>query len=174
MHSRLLREYERLEKVQEQIRDLEKQRQEEVMLANAAMDKVKQLVLLKGIGMTSAWLFVREFFGWRQFRNRREVASLAGLVPLPYESGESIRHDQGISKAGNRRLRTMIIEIAWTWLRFQPQSRLSLWFQDRYGPGSRRSRRVGIVALACKLLVELWRYLETGAIPEGAVLKSCV
>ncbi|MFL6290172.1 MAG: IS110 family transposase [Thermoanaerobaculia bacterium] len=174
MRGRLLREYERLEKVQEQIRDLEKQRQEEVTSANAAMDKVKQLVLLKGIAMTSSWLFVREFFGWRQFRNRREVASLAGLAPLPYESGESIRHDQGISKAGNRRLRTMIIEIAWTWLRFQPQSRLSLWFQDRYGPGSRRSRRVGIVALARKLLVELWRYLETGAIPEGAVLKSCV
>lgn len=174
LHGRLLREYARLEKVQDQIRDLEKQRQEELASSNASTEKVRQLVLLKGIGMTSAWLFVREFFGWRQFRNRREVASLAGLVPMPYESGESIHKDQGISKAGNRRLRTMVIEIAWMWLRFQPQSRLSLWYQERYGPGSRRSRRVGIVALARKLLVELWRYLETGVLPEGAVLKSCV
>jgi transposase len=176
LHGRLVREYERLEKLQEQIRELEKQRQEQVMAESpsAAMEQVKQLVLLKGIGMTSAWLFVREFFGWRKFRNRREVASLAGLVPLPYQSGESIHQDQGISKAGNRRLRTMIIEIAWMWLRFQPRSRLSLWFEERYGPGSKRSRRVGIVGLARKLLIELWRYLETGAIPEGAVLKSCV
>lgn len=176
LFGRLLREYERLEKTQEQIRELEKQRQEQVTAESPspAIEQVRQLALLKSIGLTSAWLFVREFFGWRKFRNRREVASLAGLAPLPYQSGESIRQDQGISKAGNRRLRTMIIEIAWTWLRFQPRSRLSLWFQERYGPGSKRSRRVGIVALARKLLVELWRYLETGVIPEGAALKSAI
>lgn len=96
---------------------------------------------------------------------------MAGLTPQPYQSGESLNREQGINKAGNSRIRSMIVEIAWGWLRFQPQSRLSLWFHERYGPGSRRSRRVGIVALARKLLVELWRYLETGAIPEGAVLK---
>lgn len=172
LKGRLEREFKRLELVQEQIRLLEKQRQEEVATQDSkAMEMVKQLVLLKGIAMTSAWVFVREFFGWRQFRNRRELASLAGLAPLPYQSGESLNREQGISKAGNRRIRTMIVEIAWAWLRFQPQSRLSLWFHERYGPGSRRSRKVGIVALARKLLVELWRYLETGAIPEGAVLK---
>lgn len=172
LRGRLEREFKRLELVQEQIRLLEKQRQEEVATQDCrALQMVKQLVLLKGIAMTSAWVFVREFFGWRQFRNRRELASLAGLAPLPYQSGESLDREQGISKAGNRRIRTMIVEIAWAWLRFQPQSRLSLWFQERYGPGSRRSRRVGIVALARKLLVELWRYLESGAIPEGAVLK---
>ena len=172
LKGRLEREFKRLELVEEQIRLLEKQRQEEVATQDSkAMEMVKQLVLLKGIAMTSAWVFVREFFGWRQFRNRRELASLAGLAPLPYQSGESLNREQGISKAGNGRIRTMIVEIAWAWLRFQPQSRLSLWFHERYGPGSRRSRRVGIVALARKLLVELWRYLETGAIPEGAVLK---
>ena len=172
LKGRLQREFKRLELVQEQIRLLEKQRQEEVATQDSkAMEMVKQLVLLKGIAMTSAWVFVREFFGWRQFRNRRELASLAGLAPLPYQSGESLNREQGISKAGNGRIRTMIVEIAWSWLRFQPQSRLSLWFHERYGPGSRRSRRVGIVALARKLLVALWRYLETGAIPEGAVLK---
>jgi hypothetical protein len=106
-----------------------------------------------------------------QFRNRREVGSLAGLTPMPYQSGESVNREQGISKAGNRRVRTMAIEIAWGWLRFQPQSQLSLWFQERYGPGNRRSRRVGIVALARKLLIALWRYLEQGVIPDGAILK---
>lgn len=172
LKGRLEREFKRLELVQEQIRLLEKQRQEEVAMQDSrAMEMVKQLVLLKGIALTSAWVFVREFFGWRQFRNRRELASLAGLAPLPYQSGESLNREQGISKAGNGRIRTMIVEIAWAWLRFQPQSGLSLWFHERYGPGSRRSRRVGIVALARKLLVGLWRYLETGAIPEGAVLK---
>ena len=113
-----------------------------------------------------------EFFGWRQFRNRREVGSLAGLTPMPYQSGESVNREQGISKAGNRRIRTMAIEIAWAWLRFQPQSQLSVWFQERYGPGNRRSRRVGIVALARKLLIALWRYLDQGVIPDGAVLKT--
>ncbi len=137
-----------------------------------AMRLIQQLVLLRAIGTTSAWVFVQEFFGWRQFRNRREIGALAGLAPMPYRSGESVNHEQGISKSGNVRLRTMAIEIAWAWLRYQPQSQLSLWFQERYGPGTRRSRRVGIVAVARKLLVALWRYLETGALPEGAVLKS--
>ena len=136
------------------------------------LEQERPLTELKGIGLTSSWLFVREFFGWRDFGNRREVASLAGLVPMPYQSGERVDREQGISKAGNPRLRRMIVEIAWCWLRFQPQSQLSLWFQQRYGPGSRRSRRVGIVALARKLLVALWRYLQTGILPEGAVLKS--
>jgi transposase len=118
------------------------------------------------------WSTGPRIFGWRQFRNRREVASLAGLVPMPYQSGLSVKREQGISKAGNWRVRCMAIEIAWAWLRLQPHSRLSLWFQERYGPGSRRSRRVGIVALARKLLIALWRYLDGGVIPEGAVLKT--
>jgi transposase len=169
---RLEREWERLELVEKQLRDLKKQREEAVAsAADPSLKQIQLLMQLKGIGVTSAWLFVREFFGWRQFRNRREVGSLAGLVPMPYQSGSSDR-DQGISKAGNVRLRTMVIEIAWSWLRYQPQSQLSLWFRERYGPGSSRSRRAGIVALGRKLLVSLWRFLETGVVPEGAVLKT--
>ncbi|MFL6291538.1 MAG: IS110 family transposase [Thermoanaerobaculia bacterium] len=171
LQERLQREWERLELVEEQIRELKRQREEAVVAASdESLKQIQKLATLKGIGLTSAWLFVREFFGWRQFRNRREVAALAGLVPMPFQSG-STAHEQGISKAGNVRLRTMAIEIAWSWLRYQPTSQLSLWFRERYGPGSSRSRRVGIVALARKLLVSLWRFLETGVVPEGAILK---
>src|SRR5574341_713341 len=111
-----------------------------------------------------------EFFGWREFHNRREVGGLAGLVATPFESGDQ-SHDQGISKAGNTPVRAMAIEIAWSWLRYQPQSALSCWFQARFGHGSKRLRKIGIVALARKLLIALWRYLETGEIPVGAQLK---
>ena len=166
---RLRREGARLALLESQIAELERFRRKAEV---AATEKVQRLQELKGIGDNSGWLFVVEFFGWRQFRNRREVASLAGLTPMPYQSGDTVDVEQGISKAGNRRIRTMSIEIAWAWLRFQPQSRLSLWFQERYGPGNRRSRRVGIVALARKLLVALWRYLDYGVIPDGAVLKT--
>lgn len=174
LKERLQREYERLTKVQEQIQDLEKYRKQAVAerTTQPDLELIQRLSSLKGIGLTSAWVFVQEFFGWRQFRNRRQVAALAGLVPVPYQSGESLDREQGISKAGNRRVRSLAVEIAWSWLRWQPQSRLSLWFRERYGPGSRRSRRVGIVALARKLLVELWRYLQTGVVPEGAMLKT--
>jgi transposase len=171
LRERLKREWKRLELVESQIRELKTQKEEAVVAAsNPSLQKIQELAKLKGIGLTSAWVFVCEFFGWRKFRNRREVGSLAGLAPMPYKSGSSDR-EQGISKAGNARLRTMAIEIAWSWLRWQPESQLSLWFRERYGPGSRRSRRVGIVALARKLLVALWRFLEFGVVPEGAILK---
>lgn len=173
MKSRLKREWERLCLVEAQLRELRSLREKKVSEGESvAMRMIQQLVLLRAIGQISAWVFVQEFFGWRQFRNRRQIGALAGLVPLPWRSGESLNRDQGISKEGISRLRTMAIEIAWSWLRYQPQSRLSLWFQERYGPGTRRSRRVGIVALARKLLIALWHYLETGVIPDGAVLKA--
>lgn len=126
---------------------------------------------LRGLGINSSWLYVMEFFGWRRFRNRKQVGSLAGLTPMPYQSGGT-RREQGISKAGNRLVRAVTVEIAWGWLRFQPTSKLSRWYQERFGHGGRRARKIGIVALARKLLVELWKYLETGVIPEGAVLKA--
>ena len=94
----------------------------------------------------------------------------AGLTPTPYDSGNSTR-EQGISKAGNKRIRKMMVELAWLWLRYQPDSQLSQWFEERFGRGGKRMRRIGIVALARKLLVALWRYLEHGIIPQGAVLK---
>jgi transposase len=172
LRERLKREWERLELVESQIRELKRQKEEAVAAPSSPyLQQIQELAKLKGIGLTSAWVFVCEFFGWCKFRNRREVGALAGLVPMPYQSGSS-NHEQGISKAGNSRLRTMSIEIAWSWLRWQPESQLSLWFRERYGPGSRRSRRVGIVALARKLLVALWRFLEFGVVPEGAILKT--
>jgi len=173
MKLRLQREWQRLCLVETQLRELKSLREKKVSEGESvAMRMIQQLVLLRAIGKISAWVFVQEFFGWRQFRNRRQIGALAGLVPLPYRSGETLNRDQGIGHEGNARLRTMSIEIAWSWLRYQPQSGLSLWFKERYGPGTRRSRRVGIVALARKLLIALWHYLETGVIPDGAVLKA--
>lgn len=173
LRARLEREKERLELLESQIQALEQQRRERVAApAGRALEQVHQLLLLRAIGMNSAWLFVMEFFAWRQFRNRRQVGGLSGLSPTPYSSGDKLQHEQGIDKAGNVRVRTMAIEIAWGWLRWQPQSELSRWYRERFGKGNSRSRRVGIVALARKLLVALWRYLETGVIPAGAELKA--
>lgn len=173
LKQRLQREYERLLVLQQQIKDLERRRREALRQATLPQDhqKVQKLLRLRAIGDNSSWLLVCEVFGWRQFKNRRELGGASGLAPLPYQSGGT-DHDQGISKAGNRRVRAMLIEIAWAWLRFQPQSRLSLWFQQRYGPGTGRSRRVGIVAVARRLLIDLWRYVHHDIVPDGAVLKS--
>lgn len=173
LRSRFEREWERLELLEKQVADLERQRRDRISQGKGSVAQVAQcLCRLKSIGLNSAWLFSGEFFAWRQFRNRRQVGSLAGLAPTPYQSGDRLHREQGISRAGNERVRSMAIEIAWAWLRFQPQSQLSLWFQERFARGGSRSRRIGIVALARKLLVALWRYLETGEIPAGAALKS--
>ena len=134
------------------------------------MAQVAQLLRLPGIGPVSSWTFVMEFFGWRRFQNRREVAALAGLTPTPYDSGNRLR-EQGISKAGNHRVRSLAIEVAWAWLRFQPGSKLSRWFIERFAGGGSRMRRIGIVALARRLLIDLWRFLEYGVVPEGAQVK---
>lgn len=172
LQQRLLREMERLILLNQQIQALEKQRRQMVRESSElAPQQVKQLLRLRSIGDNSAWLMVREFFGWRQFRNGREVGGLAGLTPMPHQSGDLDR-EQGISKAGNRRVRCMLIEIAWAWIRLQPRSRLTLWFEQRYGPGNGRSRRVGIVAVARRLLIALWHYLKDGVIPDGAELKA--
>jgi transposase len=171
LRARLDQERERLELLNRQIEALEATRRERIRTGkHEAVEKVQQLLLLQGVGSNSAWLYVMEFFAWRQFRNRREVGALAGLTPTPYQSGDSHR-EQGIAKAGNRHVRAMAIEIAWGWLRFQPDSALTHWYQERFGHGSSRLRRIGIVALARKLLIALWRFLETGVVPEGAQLK---
>jgi len=172
LQARLVREYQRLEAVQEQIRELEKERKTLLETSRTkSVEKAKLMAQLCGIGPTSSWVFVMEFFGWRRFANRREVAAAAGLTPTPHQSGDTST-DQGISKAGNPRVRTMMIEIAWSWLRYQPDSKLSKWFWERFGKGSARQRRVGIVALARRLLIDLWRLLEFGVVPEGARLKT--
>jgi transposase len=138
---------------------------------NPVLDKVRQLYTLKAVGINTAWAYGTEFFGWRDFRNGKQVGSMAGLTPTPFSSGKGDR-EQGIGKDGSRWIRGAAIEFAWGWLRFQPQSELSQWYQRRFGHGSTRLRKLGIVALARKLLIALWRFLETGVIPEGALLKT--
>jgi transposase len=164
------REEARLRAVDEQVRALEAEQARRLeAAATSCHQQVAHLMRLRGIGLTSAWVFVMEYFGWRQFHNRKEVAALAGLTPMPYASGDSFR-DQGISKAGNRRIRSLMIQIAWGWLRYQPHSALSVWFNTRFALGGKRMRRIGIVALARRLLIVLWRYVQRGTIPEGASL----
>lgn len=172
LQRRLVREHQRWQFVQQQIKDLENERARRIRTAaEPANDQVRRLLGLKGIGRNSAWLFVMEFFAWREIRNRQQLGALAGLTPTPYQSGAQ-RREQGISKAGNRRLRAMAVEIAWCWLHWQPHSALSQWYQQRFGGGNSRRRRIGVVALARKLLVALWRYLETGEVPAGAELAD--
>jgi len=170
LKAELEREAQRLVLVERQIEELEAKRRERLSSPRTEAERrIVHLMRLGAIGPASAWLLVMEFFAWREFRNRRELAALAGLVGTPYNSGDSER-DQGISKAGNRRVRAMLVEIAWLWLRFQPSSALSQWYQTRFAGAGARMRRIGIVALARRLLIALWRYLEEGVIPEGARL----
>jgi transposase len=172
MQQRLLREFERLQVANRQARQLEEQRAKEVRVQDSpATRQVSKLLGLKGIGIRSSWLYVHEFFAWRTFKNRKQVGALAGLTPTPYASGQ-MDHEQGISKAGNRRMRWMAVEIAWGWLHFQPDSALTRWYYARFGRGSSRQRRIGIVALARKLLVLLWKYLKTNIPPEGAEMTD--
>lgn len=174
LRARLAREWERVAFYTELIERLEAERRELFRHSpDPAVEKARQMNLLRGIGMNSAWLYAMELFGWRELRNRREVGAIVGLAPTPHESGQQER-ERGMSKAGNRHVRAMAIEIAWGWLRFQPNSELSKWYQRRFGSGSKRVRKIGIVALARKLMIELWRFLETGVLPAGAELKSDV
>lgn len=154
------------------IRELE-QRRRELMRAKAsgAVEKTWRLFQLRGVGIESAWSYGTEFFGWRRFRNGKQVGSLAGLTPMPFDSGTQ-RRERGIGKDGSRWVRAVAIEQAWAWLRFQPTSALSQWYQQRFGHGSKRLRKIGIVALARKLLIALWHWVEHGVLPEGATLKT--
>jgi transposase len=173
LHRRLLREFERMQVVNRQIRQLERERARRIRRneKEPAVAQVRTLLRLKGIGVNSSWLYVREVFGWRGIKNRRQIGAIVGLTGSPYRSG-SLDHEQGISKAGNRRMRAMAIEIAWGWLFHQPQSDLSRWYERRFAHGGKRLRRIGIVALARKLLVALWKYLETGVPPGAAELTD--
>jgi transposase len=172
LKSRIKLEHGRLRMVEEQIYTLGKEREKRVAAADTeAMKQVEQLMTLVGIGMNSSWKFVMEFFAWREFKNGKQIGALSGLTPTPYDSGASQR-EQGISKAGNERVRTLAVEMAWVWLRFQPQSKLSRWYTQRFAEGGKRMRRIGIVAMARRLLIDLWRYLEQGLVPEGARLVN--
>ena len=171
LRQEIVREHERLRLVHKQIGELEADSRAELRAAapGSAEAKIRQLVDLKGIGPVGGQGLVNEVF-YRAFDNRRQVGSYFGLTGTPYDSGEG-RREQGISKAGNRRARKLAIELAWLWLRYQPDSELSRWFAARVGDLKGRIRRIAIVALARKLMVALWRYLTTGLVPAGVVLR---
>lgn len=170
LKSELQREYQRYQQVDEQVKELESLQKERIKTTNGkAAKQIEQMMLLKGVGWQSSWILSTEFFSWREFKNSKQVGACSGLTPTPHDSGDSTR-EQGISKAGNKCVRKLMIELAWLWLRYQPDSKLSIWFNTRFGSGGKRMRRIGIVALARKLLVSLWRYVEHAVIPEGAIL----
>jgi transposase len=136
-----------------------------------ALAMVRALLRLRGIGEMSAWLLTMELFSWRRFRNRREVAGLLGLGGTLDASGDR-RRERGIGKGGSALLRGLATELAWGWLRYQPTSALSQWYRTRFAAGGSRQRRLGIVALARRLMIALWRYVETGLVPTGATMKA--
>ena len=165
----ITREIERLALVQEQLVEIEHERDQAPTPCAATERKRHDLLRLNGIGPTISAILAREVY-YRRFANRRQVASYIGLAPSPYDSGDG-RRSQGISKAGNSLARYSLIQAAWLWLRHQPNSALTQWFRHRTEGQSKRVRCIMIVALARKLAIALWRYVETGLIPEGAVVK---
>jgi transposase len=169
VQARLARADARAEGLARQIADLDAQ-QRAAVTAAVPGTPLHQLVQLKGVATTSASVLLEEGLVWRAFRNRRQIGGLLGFAPTPYNSGESTR-EQGISRAGNHRLQTISIQLAWNWVRWQPQSALTQWYQARFGTGH-RARRIGIVAVARKLLIALWRYVTTGVVPTGAIVKG--
>jgi transposase len=168
----LSRQFERLELLTSQIKALEGERAEVIAHEGKIPNgrKITSLTQLRGVGEGGATTLVTEVFH-RQFRNRRHLASYLGLAPSHYASGE-VSRDQGISKAGNKPARVMMVELAWCWLRYQPQSHLAQWYRRRFAERAGRSRKVGVIALARKLAIALWRFLEHGLVPEGAKLKT--
>lgn len=171
--ARLERDIERLALLETPLRVIEKHLAEQVQQQQTRRiaGVAKALMQLSGIGLSGAWVLASEIYGWREFRHRREVGAALGLTPTPYSSGADQR-EQGISKAGNRRARRLWVEWSWLWLRDQPASALSQGFLRRFSGGGKRLRRIGIVALARRLGVALWRYAAQGVVPEGAVLKG--
>jgi transposase len=174
LKAEIARELQRLELILGMLKGIEAERDAiasaENMSGHTNAKKIQDLVKLKAIGPEIATVLSGEVF-YRPFNNRHQVASYVGLTPSHFQSGPKCR-DQGISKAGNPKARTSMIELAWLWLRHQPDSPLSVWFRERVGTLKGRIRRITIVAVARKLLIALWRYLETGVVPTGAVLKS--
>jgi transposase len=168
--ARLEREWARLGAVTAAVAALEAARRAAIAQDDATGACSRQLHQLRAIGPTIAWTLASEVFGWRQFRNRREVGALLGLMPTPYQSGTE-RRELGIAKSGNPHLRALAVELAWLWLRYQPGSALSQWYAARYARGGPRLRRIGIVALARKLMIALWRYVAFAEVPAGARLK---
>jgi transposase len=169
LRDHVLGDFALLQSTRQQIRQAEARQRQAVRQEDESTKQVRSLISLHGVGLSSAWVLSKEFFGWRDFRNRGEVGALAGLAPTPHQSG-SMKHDRGISRAGNRWVRGMIVELAWCWLRHQPDTELSRWYERRFAHTGPRRRKAGIVAVARKLLGVLWTYLKTGVPPAGAVM----
>ena len=169
VQARLARAEVRRHALEAQIAELDAAQQAAVVVAEPT-SAVRQLVQLKGVATTSASVLLAEGLEWRAFRNRRQIGGILGFAPTPYDSGESTR-EQGISRAGNARLQAVSIQLAWNWVRWQPTSALTQWYQANFGKG-KRARRIGIVAVARKLVIALWRYVTRGVVPEGAVVKT--
>jgi transposase len=168
VQARLARAEVRLQALAAQIAELDAQQHAAVTTAPPT-SALRQLVQLKGVATTSASVLLDEGLVWRAFRNRRQIGGVLGFAPTPYDSGETAR-EQGISRAGNARLQAMSIQLAWNWVRWQPHSALTQWYRANFGRG-KRARRIGIVAVARKLVIALWRYVTSGVVPAGAILK---
>ena len=175
--ARLEREWMRVEAVRTALRALTTTRHRRVTTPTplaadtAAVHLTRRLAALGAVGETTAWLLATEMVSWREFRNRRQVGGFVGLTGTPDQSGDRMR-EQGLTRNGSVELRARVIELAWGWLRYQPASALSQWYRQRYGGGNARLRRIGIVAVARRLLIALWRYAMGGPPPAGAHLKD--
>ena len=168
VQARLARAAARLAVLEAQVAELEDQQRAAVTTA-APASALRQLVQLKGVATTGASVLLDEGLVWRAFRNRRQIGGLLGFAPTPYDSGASAR-EQGISRAGNNRLQAISIQLAWNWVHWQPHSARTQWYRAHFGTGT-RARKIGIVAVARKLVIALWRYVTTGVVPAGAILK---
>lgn len=174
LRERLLREWAHLQIIEARVAALETARAERIAHGTDRVAEVaRRLLTMRGVGEASAATFSAELFGTRTFTNRREVGALTGLVPVPFRSDQCVQ-DQGISKAGRGSLRGLAIQIAWCWVRWQPDSALTHWFEQRFARAGKRARRIGIVALARKRMIALWRYVEQGVVPEGARLTPTI
>lgn len=169
VQARLARADARLLLIAEQLETLETV-QQTARAAAAPSSALARLVQVKGVATTAASVLIDEGLIWRAFRNRREIGSVLGFTPTPYQSGERSQ-EQGISRAGNRRLQAISVQLAWQWVRWQPASPITQWFVRRYAGGGKRLRRIGIVAVARRVVITLWRYATTGVLPNGVIVK---
>jgi len=170
LRMRLEREYERLSVIESQLELLAEQRREALRRSeDERIVKVRKLIQLRGVGEIGAWNTVMEIFAWRVFANRGQVGSFVGLTGTPSDSGD-VEREQGIDKAGNPQVRALLIEMAWSWVQWQPDSEITQWFNRKFGAAGKRHRRIGIVGVARKLVIAFWRYLEQDVKPKGAII----
>lgn len=171
LRARLRREWTAYQTIDRRLGELETLRAQLIAEDESRMAQVaRQLMTLKGVGEIGAVVFSAELLGTRTLHNRREVGALTGFVPVPYRSDQRVV-DQGISRAGRAALRRVATQVAWCWLRYQPTSALTQWYHRRFGAAGKRARRVGIVAVARRLIIALWRYVTHGVLPDGAAVK---